>query len=90
MKLLSRTTPDISALLELSRDEIDAAIILTKTKKHKVGDDMTLQQAVRLIAMAGGFMGRKGDGNPGSITIQRGLNDVLPAARALAFARRCD
>ena len=67
MKLLSRTTPDISALLELSRDEIDAApiltkAVLTKTKKHKVGDDMTLQQAVRLIAIAGGFMGRKGDG----------------------------
>ena len=95
VELLSRTTPDVSALSELSRDEIDAAPILTETvltitKKHKVGDDMTLQQAVRRIAMADGFMGRKGDGNPGSITIQRGLDDVLPAARALAFVRRCD
>ncbi|HLP86994.1 MAG TPA: IS4 family transposase [Nostocaceae cyanobacterium] len=33
----------------------------------------TLQQAVRMIAMLGGFLGRKGDGEPGVKTIWRGL-----------------
>jgi hypothetical protein len=89
LKLLSRTQPDLDARTEFTQDEIDAAIILTATKKHSIGGSMTLKEAVRLVAMAGGFMGRKGDGNPGSITIKRGLDSVVPAARALAVTRSC-
>jgi hypothetical protein len=40
----------------------------------------TLQQAVREIAGLGGFLGRRGDGEPGVITLWRGLqrlNDLL-------------
>jgi len=33
----------------------------------------SLQEAVRMIAMLGGFLGRKGDGEPGVKTIWRGL-----------------
>ena len=33
----------------------------------------TLREAVRMIAALGGFLGRKGDGEPGTTTIWRGL-----------------
>lgn len=83
LKRLSREQPELPAQSELSRHEIDAAIMLTKTHKHAVGDELTLQQAVALIGILGGHMGRKGDGPPGSITIRRGLDVVTPAAAVL-------
>lgn len=83
LKRLSRETPDVSALSELSQTEVDVAIALTQTKKHSKGDDLTLKEAVRLVAMVGGYMGRKGDGPPGSITIRRGLERVTTAAQAV-------
>ena len=84
LKKLSREQPNIDALTEFSRHELDAAIVLSQTKTVKVGEDITLNQAVRLVAMVGGYTGRKRDGPPGSITIRRGLNQVIPAAIVLA------
>lgn len=88
LKRLSRETPDADALTEFSRAELDVAIAMNKSKRWKPGDQMCLRDAVRLIAMVGGFMGRKGDGEPGSITIRRGLERVVPAAQALQFLGR--
>ncbi|MCH9683647.1 MAG: hypothetical protein K0V04_19570 [Deltaproteobacteria bacterium] len=48
---------------------------------------MTLAEAVRLVALIGGYMGRKRDGPPGSITIRRGLDRVVPAATAIEVLR---
>lgn len=87
LKQLSRERPDLDALQEFSREELDAAITLSCEKRHAVGDQLTMQQAVRLVAIVGGHMGRKGDGPPGSITIRRGLEQIVPAARVLAAAR---
>jgi len=87
LKQLSRQQPDLDAHTEFTREELDAAILLSETSKFEVGDKMTLVQAVRLIAMIGGHMGRKGDGPPGSITIRRGLSEVIPAAKVLNRAR---
>lgn len=84
LKRLSRETPEVSALSELSRAEVDAAILISETSRHAKGDELTLQQAVRLIGIVGGHMGRKGDGPPGSITLRRGLELITPAALALA------
>ena len=33
----------------------------------------TLRELVHMIASLGGFLGRKGDGEPGSMTLWRGL-----------------
>lgn len=89
LKRLSRESPELDALTELSQEEIDAAIIFLETKKWSPGDKMNLREAVRLVAMVGGYMGRKGDGPPGSITIRRGLERVGPAAKVLR-SQRCD
>jgi hypothetical protein len=87
LKRLSRETPEVDALTEFSQDEVDATILYMEPKEWKPGDSMTLQQAVRLVAMAGGYMGRRGDGPPGSITIRRGLERILPAAVVLRAQR---
>jgi len=87
LKRLSREQPELDAREEFSREELDAAIMLSETKKFQPGDDLTLVQAVRLVAGIGGHMGRKGDGPPGSITIRRGLERVLPAATVMAALR---
>lgn len=36
-------------------------------------------EAIRWVAMQGGFLGRKGDGEPGQITIWRGWLDLMAA-----------
>lgn len=87
LKLLSRSDPERDAELELSRDEIDAAIILTETKRHRIGDQLTLQQAVWLIAQCGGYTGKSSGGPPGAQTIARGLQEVASAAKVLAATR---
>ena len=87
LKLLSRSEPERDAELELTRDEIDAAIILTKTKRHRIGDKLTLQQAVALIAQCGGYTGKSSGGPPGTQTITRGLHDIATAAAVLAATR---
>lgn len=89
LRTRSRTEPDAPATEELSREEIDAAILLTGTKAHRVGDSLSLEQAVELVALAGGYTGRRNSGGPPGISvITRGLHDVTVAAHALAAERR--
>lgn len=90
LKRLARETPDVSALTEVSQAEIDLAIAYTEDKRWKPGDHISLKEAVRLIAMVGGYMARKNDGPPGSITIGRGLERLAPAAIALENLKRSD
>lgn len=88
LKLRSRSEPDVLAETELSRLEIDAAIILSETKKHRRGDPLTLHQAVALIAQLGGYTGKSSGGPPGTITISRGLEYLSGVAKALAVLKK--
>lgn len=47
----------------------------------------TINEVVRLIAMAGGFIGRKGDGEPGAKTLWRGIEKIMTFADGLRYAR---
>jgi len=87
LKLRSRAEPDAPADSELSRNEIDAAILLSETKKYKHGDQVTLQEVVNLIAQIGGYIGKSSGGPPGTVTISRGLERVEVAAYVLAKMR---
>jgi len=42
----------------------------------------SLQEAIRMIAKLGGFLGRKSDGQPGSMTLWRGLHRLTDIAEA--------
>jgi hypothetical protein len=79
-----RTSPDLDASLFFDEDEIQAAYLLEQKvppKKPK------LNEVLRQIACIGGFLARKGDGEPGVKTIWLGLNDVRIAVRTIRAMR---
>jgi hypothetical protein len=82
---LGRTLPDLDAALLLEPDEWQAAYILAKKPLPKKAP--RLNEVLRLIARLGGFLGRKGDGEPGVKTIWLGLQRVMDFAAGIKFAR---
>ena len=79
---LARSTPDVPALSELTRFELDALVALRKPKGVKLGAEPTLAEAVRWIADLGGYVG-PWNGPPGQTIVGRGLEQVVTAATAL-------
>lgn len=68
-------------------DEDEWQVLLAVSEGRRPRDPPTLEEAVRMIARFGGFLGRKGDGDPGVKAIWQGwrrLMDFVLAARALA------
>ena len=64
---LGRTCPDLEAELLFDRDEWQAAFILNKKKVPQ--QPPRLNEVIRLVAKLGGFLARKGDGEPGAKTL---------------------
>lgn len=84
LKTRSRAEPDVPATVELSQPEIDAAILLSQSKRE-LGERLTLDEAVDMIAKLGGYTGRRSSGGPPGVTvITRGLQKVVIAAQAIA------
>ncbi len=65
--------------------EWQAAYILNRGKVPK--SPPRLNEVVRLVAMLGGFLARKGDGEPGMKTTWLGLQRVVDFAAGSRFAR---
>jgi hypothetical protein len=82
---LGRTCPDLDAELVFDRDEWKAAFLLNKTPVPKTPP--RLNDVVRLVAKLGGFLARKGDGEPGAKTLWLGLQRVMDFAAGLKYAR---
>lgn len=80
-----RTCPELDAALFFDPDEIRGAHLLAKLKMP--AKPPTLNEVVRLIAQIGGFLGRKGDGEPGVKTIWKGLDQVHASAETLRALR---
>jgi hypothetical protein len=81
LKSLARTSPDVPAQRVVPRVWLQ---MLKAARKglHRV-HDLTVGQFYREVAKLGGFLGRKGDGDPGWITIWRGwekLNNFVHGA----------
>ena len=71
---LGRTHPDLAATMLFTADEWKGAYILAK--KHVPKTPPTLREIIRRIAMLGGFLGRKGDGEPGVKTLWLGFQRI--------------
>lgn len=82
---LGRTLPDLDVASLLEPEEWQAAYILAK--KPLPRQPPRLNEVLRLIARLGGFLGRKGDGEPGVKTIWLGLQRVMDFAAGIKFAR---
>lgn len=75
MTMLAREKPDVPCNEVFDKKEWQ--LIYTLQKKEKPSGVPTINELVRLLAMRGGFLGRKGDGEPGAETIWRGYVKIL-------------
>jgi IS4 transposase len=82
---LGRTCPELNAELLFERSEWEGAFLLNKKKPPQKAP--TLNEVIRLVAILGGFLARKGDGEPGVKTIWQGLQRVMDFAAGLNYAR---
>jgi len=70
---LGRETPELPCTVYFDEDEWKA-LVAFKTKNPEPPEIIPcLRDAIRMVASLGGFLGRKGDGEPGTTTLWRGL-----------------
>lgn len=70
---LGRETPDVSCTV-FFEDAEWKALYSYRTQKPDLPEKIpTLREAIRMVAGLGGFLGRKGDGEPGTQTLWLGL-----------------
>ncbi len=82
---LGRNLPDLPAELLLEPEEWQAAYVLNKQSLPE--SPPRLNEAIRLIARLGGFLGRKSDGEPGVKTLWQGLMRVMDFAEGFKQAK---
>jgi hypothetical protein len=58
-------------------------------RKKPVNPQMTIREFLRAVAGLGGHLGRKGDGDPGWITLWRGFEKLMLLARGDDARKRC-
>jgi hypothetical protein len=87
LKQLARKEPERPASDEFTPIELRALAVVRFGKKARQhvpdGTVPTIHQAVQWVAEIGGYTGKSSGGPPGSVTISRGLLEVLAVARAL-------
>jgi len=71
---LGRETPDVPCTVYFEEAEWKALVAFV-TRKHPEKPP-TLREATRMTASLGGFLGRKGDGEPGTQTLWLGLQKL--------------
>lgn len=86
LKSLARTSPDVPA------QRVVPQLWLQMLKAARKGlnrvHDLTVGQFYREVAKLGGFLGRKGDGNPGWITIWRGWEKLNNLVHGVSLASK--
>jgi hypothetical protein len=70
---LGRETPDVPCTVYFEEDQWRALVAKATRSPVPPEKPPTLREAVRMVAALGGFLGRKGDGEPGTQTLWRGL-----------------
>lgn len=83
---VGRELPDLPADILFHRDEWHAAYILNE--KHPPSSLPSANEVLRLIAQIGGFIGRKGDGEPGVKTIWKGLQQMSIFIAGMQYMRK--
>jgi hypothetical protein len=87
MTFLNRNASDLSCETVLTENEWKTLWLKKNRRKIKSGElnskppkePPSVYEAMRWIAMQGGFLGRKGDGEPGMISIWRGWLQLMSA-----------
>ena len=83
----ARVTPYQSCEIIFEADEWQALYCVVNKTKTPPDHPLTLQEALRLLAKLGGFLGRKHDGEPGVKVLWRGLQKLNQGMVFLELAR---
>ena len=83
----ARETPDVACSEEFARHEWEALVCTVHGTTVPPAEPPTLREAVRMIAQLGGFLARKGDGEPGVKTLWRGLTRLEDIAATWLLLR---
>lgn len=70
---LARETPEQPCDVFFVEDEWKALLATVRPNEAIPAEPPTIRDAARMTAKLGGFLGRKGDGEPGTTTLWRGL-----------------
>jgi hypothetical protein len=84
MTYIARIAPDLPCTAVLAEAEWQALYVVGSRRAVQVPEKApTVREVVRQIAMLGGFLGRKGDGEPGIQTIWTGFRRLMDFTLAL-------
>jgi hypothetical protein len=86
MALVHRARHQPQTLASAVLPSMEIVVLLAVTDLKTTAQTLTVRQAMRAIAGLGGFLGRKHDGEPGALTLWRGiqrLNDMVAGVTAL-------
>jgi len=70
---LGRETPDVPCSVYFEEAEWKALVTFVTKNPTPASTPPTLREAIRMVAVLGGFLGRKSDGEPGAQTLWLGL-----------------
>jgi hypothetical protein len=70
---LGRETPEVPCTVFFEEAEWKALVAYVTHNPHSPNHPPTLREAMRMVASLGGFLGRKGDGEPGTKSLWLGL-----------------
>ena len=88
MRTAARETPNRPAREVAPARWIKMVQKLRKSKANRPADpEMTIYEFLRAVAGLGGHLGRKGDGEPGWITLWKGFNKLLLIVRGAELER---
>lgn len=84
---LGRETPTVPATVYFEEHEWQALVAFVTRQPEPPKEPPTLNEAIRMVAGLGGFLGRKGDGEPGTETLWRGLQRLDDIAESFLVFR---
>jgi hypothetical protein len=79
---LGREVPNLPCSVVFEEYEWKALYRFVHQTTQLPDKEPTLQETIRMVAKLGGFLGRKGDGEPGSMTIWRGMTRLRDIANS--------
>lgn len=87
--LISRTDPDLPCSTVMSDEEWKVLFARMNRGKKIPKHSPKIRQVVRWVAQLGGFLARKGDGEPGTIALWRGWKRLTDLADGWNLASKC-
>ncbi|MBI2181843.1 MAG: IS4 family transposase, partial [Deltaproteobacteria bacterium] len=88
IKKLARETPQAPCTVAFEEHEWQALLAYKRPDQPLPSTPPCIREITRLTAELGGFLGRKGDGEPGSITLWRGLQRLHDIASAFLIFKQ--